>query len=199
VYRILGLEPGLVFHRLHERSVGGAPALPHPLPAMRRGDHSRADDDKPVVVRGADAAPSGYALPWADATAPEAGERAPFAGVQLDRATIARKIAESRAASMLLTAIFDTDQTTDIHPAHGDGADRVAGLDQAHSALLRALAARPSWTWAAFRSLAAAHGVLPDGAFDLLNEVAIDAAGAPVIEDGDTLAVDNDVLLELLA
>ena len=50
-----------------------------------------------------------------------------------------------------------------------------------------------------FVSLAAAHGVLPDGALDLLNEVAIDTVGAPVAADGATLTVDHDVLLELLA
>jgi hypothetical protein len=40
--------------------------------------------------------------------------------------------------------------------------------------------------------------VLPAGALDVLNEVAIDTVGAPVIDDGDTLAVDNEVLGELL-
>jgi hypothetical protein len=40
---------------------------------------------------------------------------------------------------------------------------------------------------------------MPDGALDMLNEVAIDTAGAPLVEGGATLAVADDVLLELLA
>jgi hypothetical protein len=55
------------------------------------------------------------------------------------------------------------------------------------------------WTRAEFESLAANHGVLPDGALDLLNEVAIDIVGAPVVEGDTTLTVADDVLLELLA
>jgi hypothetical protein len=41
--------------------------------------------------------------------------------------------------------------------------------------------------------------VLPAGALDVLNEVAIETTGAPVLVDGDTLAIDNDVFLEMLA
>ncbi|BCB86565.1 TerB N-terminal domain-containing protein [Phytohabitans suffuscus] len=189
VYRILALEPDLVFHRLHERSLGGAPDLPRPLPASQ-------DSDGPVVVRVAEPVPTGYALPWA-------GDRARPAGVELDRAAITRKIAESRAAAALLTAIFDDEGDREHAPTAtqsvAGGTDRIVGLDVAHSALLRALTARPSWTRDEFASIAAAHGVLPAGALDVLNEVAIDAVGAPVIEDGDTLAVDNDVFQELLA
>jgi hypothetical protein len=187
VYRILGLEPDSVFQRLHERSVGGTPALPRP--AILAGPLRPGADgpDGPVVVQVADATPSGYALPWA-------ADGAASAGVTLDRAAITRTLAESGAAAALLDAIFHA----------GDEEERVippgiASLDPAHSALLRALATRPSWTREEFASLAATHRVLPDGALDRLNEAAIDSAGAPVIEDGDTLAVDDEVLRELLA
>ena len=177
--------------------------------------------DEPVMVRSADPVADGYALPWATtpfATEPAsepASERAglaervtlpagpdtPPGQVRLDRAAISRKLAESAAGATLLAAIFDEDgpaQGPD-GPAQGpDGPEPVAGLDPAHSALLRALAARPSWTREEFAVLAGAQGVLPDGALDLLNEIAIDVAGAPVIECGVTLAVDDDVLQELL-
>lgn len=190
LYRILGLEPDLVFQRLHERSVGGAPALPHTLP----GTHAGADEqDEPVVVQVADTTPSGYALPWAD-------DRASTPKVELDQAAIQRKIAESAAAATLLDAIFDAgDDPEQVARPDAGASGRVADLDLAHSALLHALTARPSWTRQEFASLAATHGVLPAGALDVLNEVAIERAGAPVVEDGDTLAVDNEVLLELLA
>ena len=204
VYRVLGLEPDLVFHRLHERSVGAAPTLPRPLPVARYGDHTATaqvgasvhEPDEPVAVQVADAVPSGYALPWA-------GDRALSAAVQLDQAAIRRTIADSAAVTTLLNTIFNNGDLLEQAPTAvqsvANGADLIASLDPAHSALLRALATRPSWSREEFASLAAAHGVLPDGALDVLNEVAIDATGVPLIEGDDTLAVDNDVLLELLA
>jgi hypothetical protein len=211
VYRILGLEPDLIFHRLHEGSVGGNAALRPPAPPADARPAPPADTswpssdgpDGPIVVRVADAAPSGYALPWADDPVPPAGIE--LDGVRLDRAAIAHKTAESAAAATLLDTIFDTGSDGEAsgygeaaRPDAG-GADRIAGLDRAHGALLRALATRPAWSRQEYASLAAAHGVLPDGALDVLNEAAIEATGAPVIEDGATLAVDNDVLVELLA
>jgi hypothetical protein len=194
VYRILGLEPDQVFHRLHERSVGVAPTLPGLLSDGPIGA-SADEQDQPVVVQVAEAAPTGYALPWA------AHDPALSADVPLDRATIMRTVAESGAAATLLSAIFDAEdeQPGAAEPPDAAGPEGIAGLDVAHTALLRALTTQPSWTRTEFRSLAAAHGVLPDGALDVLNEAAIDAVGAPVIEDDATLAVDNDVLVELLA
>lgn len=228
MYRILRLEPDLVFHRLHERSTGGAPALippvpPAPVPPVIKhsgGSDEAGEADGPVVVRAADTFASGYALPWAHATTPPptitpaAAITSPGSGVRLDQDAITRKIAESSAAARVLTEIFNSDPppgsgdllpNSDEPPGGPDPvndpdppAGQVIGLDQAHSALLRALAARPCWTRAEFALLASAHAVLPDGAVDLLNEVAIDVAGAPVIEDAATLAVDHDILLELL-
>jgi len=184
VYRILGLEPDLVFQRLHERSVGGVATLPRATASASPMWSDTGEHDGPVVVQVADVAPAGYALPWADG-----------AEVRLDRAVIARKTAESGAAATLLDTIFAAGEDRE----DASGTDRIAGLDAAHSALLHALAARPSWTREEFASLAAAHRVLPDGAVDVLNEVAIDRAGAPVLDEGDTLAVDDEVVQELLA
>jgi hypothetical protein len=205
VYRILGLEPNLVFQRLHEHSLGGPPASVRPTasagstgPLDRAGPERSNERDGPVVVRPAEAVPSGYALPWAATPAQPA---VPPGGLPLDPAAIMRKLAESAVTATLLSSIFDTDGPPEpdrpAPPVGGTGC--VAGFDLRHSLVLRALAARPSWTRAEFASLAAEHGVLPEGAFDLLNEVAIDAVGAPVLEDDVTLVVNNDVLLELLA
>jgi hypothetical protein len=190
VYRLLGLEPGLVFQRVHERSAGGAPAPPVSSKFTQSSDIPGPDE--PVVVQVAENVPNGYALPWAKHAPPAAGE------VLLDRAAVVRKIAESDAAAQLLTTIFDADPEPPAATRPAPAAEHITGLDQAHSALLRTLATRPSWTRDEFASLAATHGVLPDGAFDLLNEVAIEAVGAPVIEDAATLAVDHDVFQELL-
>jgi hypothetical protein len=170
VYRILGLDPATVFGRLHQSSLGGTRVAVGP----------RHPDDEPVVVRPAGPGPGGYALPWA--------EPGPATGaVALDRSTVRRTLDESAAAAALLTSIFEAGEPTPAAPDEG-----VPGLDRAHGRLLRALAARPVWTREEFASLAAAHGVLPDGALDLLNEVAIDAVGAAVVEEAATLGLDHD-------
>ncbi|MFV2019209.1 TerB N-terminal domain-containing protein [Micromonospora sp. LOL_023] len=100
IYRILDLDPDLVFRRLHERSVGGAPgfviaaqaataqltAAPVTAaagstpagPSSPTGDAGPAavrrcdEPDGPVVVQAAEAVPSGYALPWASSGPPPA-------------------------------------------------------------------------------------------------------------------------------
>jgi hypothetical protein len=169
--------------------------------------------DEPVVVRAADPRRGGFTLPWSPTRTadqpPEgvqpAGDGAAAGGaVRLDPAAISAKLQESAQVAGLLAGIFDTaDRDLDIDscssPAiHAAPADLIAGLDGAHSMLLRALAGQEHWTPEEFAALADAHGVLPDGALDLLNEVALDTTGGAVIVDGATLAVDHDVLQELL-
>jgi len=183
IYRILGLEVSALYYRLHAFSVGDGA-------------------DEPVVVRTADPRGGGFALPWSGDDGATRGE------LRLDQAAISRKIDESTAVASLLSAIFDPDSgdpdsgdpDTDgtVPVVAVDHADPIAGLDPAHSALLRALAEQQSWTRDEFAALAGAHGVLPDGALDVLNEAAMDTVGGPLIGDGATLAVDDDVLRELL-
>lgn len=175
IYRILRLEPALVFQRLHEHSLGPSTAT---AATVERGPGPTGTDE-PVVVQAAEGAPYGYALPWVVSPA-----------VSLDGKAIERKLAESTRAATLLAEIFEDDEPP---PAP------VTGFDAAHGGLLRALTSRTCWTREEFAALAAAHGVLPDGGLDRLNEVAIDTVGVAVIEDGTTLTVDHDVLQEMLA
>jgi len=183
IYRILGLDPALVFRRLHNFSVAGGP-------------------DEPVVVRTADPQRGGFTLPWSDAGTLPGENDTTRDELRLDPAAIRRKIDESAAVATLLASIFNADPDADADGAAAviavDHTDAIAGLDPAHSGLLRALAERPCWTRDEFAALAGAHGVLPDGAIDVLNEVAIDTVGEPVVPDGATLVVDDDVLQELL-
>lgn len=182
VYRILGLSVELVFQRLHARATGGGPALPR-LTGSGRTVTEAGQADEPVVVQTGDDRPAGFTLPWASA------------GPRLDQALIQRRVAESDAAATLLSTIFEEGTEEPVHEQPAP----VAGLDATHSALLRALGERPAWTREEFESVAAAHGLLPAGALDMLNEAAIDATGDPVIEGDAIITVAIDVLLELSA
>jgi TerB-C domain len=74
--------------------------------------------------------------------------------------------------------------------------DLVAGLDAAHTRLLRTLSARASWTRDEFRAAAASVGLLPDGALDVLNESALETCGDLVCEGEDPIGVNPTVLYE---
>jgi len=191
MYRVLGLRQDLLFSRLHESTVAGPrvgwSTAPAELPPSDRSD-------QPVVVRRADPVAGGHPLPWAitpPAVAPS--------GVRLDQPTITRKLAESAAVATLLGGIFDDDDPPAVGPPGPDeDTTEIAGLDLAHSRLLHRLAARRTWTHEEFSALARTHGVLPEGVLDLLNDVAIDTVGAPVVEGDTVLAVNDDILQELL-
>lgn len=181
-YRMLGLDTELVIRRLHQRSIGGG--------SPDRASHPQAED--PVVARRGGRADTGHALPWADTSPTAAG------GVQLSQATISRKITETTAVGTLLAAIFVEDEPIGGAPAATAGPDGATDLDPAHRDLLRELGARTSWARTDFAALAARYGVLPNGAVDLLNEVAMETAGEPVCEGDGDLVINSQVLQELL-
>jgi tellurite resistance protein len=205
IYKLLGLAPELIYGRLHQQVAGPAASAVTPPPGAG-----------PVVVRPAGPAPAGYALPPAPPAAHGApttdGQRVapPAFGVVLDDEVIAAKLAETAAVSALLTTIFTDEESPAPQPAalpaarHGEPAAQpttqavIPGLDAVHSDLLRSLAAQPTWTRAAYEDLADRHGVMPAGALDLLNEVAVDATGEPVAEGDDDIVINDYALQELL-
>jgi tellurite resistance protein len=109
----------------------------------------------------------------------------------LDRRKIEDKLAETEQASTLLGQIF-----ADEEPAAPTAP--TAGLDASHAALLREIAGRGTWERADFEERAAALGLLPDGALEMLNEAAFHLCGAPLLEGGETLEIDPEVLREML-
>ncbi len=199
-YRLLGLDPDLAYRRLHQHSVGQSGAEP--------SGHRVASADGPIVVRRPRARPPGHQLPRTapgSGTAPTEGTPGARAdagsGVQLSQEVISRKMIEAAAVSTLLASIFTDEAPTASAPAspcNEAGQGRPGGLDQAHSRLLGELATRSSWSRADFAELAAKHGVMPSGALDVINEVAMETAGEPVVEGDDELTVNDDALQELL-
>jgi TerB-C domain len=179
---MLGLDTELVIRRLHQRSIGGG--------SPDRASHPQAGE--PVVARRGGRADPGHALPWADTSPTAAG------GVLLSQATISRKITETTAVGTLLAAIFVDDEPIGGAPAATAGPDGATDLDPAHRDLLRELGNRASWARTDFAALAARYGVLPNGAVDLLNEVAMETAGEPVCEGDGDLVINSQVLQELL-
>ncbi len=128
----------------------------------------------------------------------------------LDQAFIDAKVRETSAVSNLLGSIFADDEHGDIalpasapssHPEGAEitGVNSVAGLDLAHSRLLRALAGVETSSTAEFASLAATYHLLAAGAIDVLNEAALDLAGDPLIAGEDLLIIDQTVFQEFFS
>jgi hypothetical protein len=65
--------------------------------------------------------------------------------------------------------------------------------------LLRRLIERTEWSRDEFAAIAAECRLLPDGAFDALNEAAFDRAGVPVLEGDDPIHIDQTTAKDLLA
>jgi tellurite resistance protein len=175
IFKLLGLDQARVYSSVHNAATTTRPA------------------SEPVTVRDPSAGPPSYAIP------PRPRQDGP-APVTLDHAAIAAKLAETAEVSALLAGIFADEPTPEpaLPEADPGGLPPVAGLDAAHSNLLRALAARDRWTRGELETLCAAGGLLPDGAVDTLNEAAYELAGDPVIDEVDTLVIDLRVAEEML-
>ncbi len=177
LFTALGLDPATVYSDVHALAAGG---------------------DQLTQVRIAGMPASAYALP------PQPVDfNAPRSSVTLDPALVAARLADSaRAASYLAEIFADDESATSVPAPAGPGAASpdsvVAGLDPAHSALLRRLTARAEWVRAEFEAVTAEYGLLPDGALDTLNEAAIDASGEPVCEGGDPIEINTFAVEEML-
>jgi hypothetical protein len=175
-YRLLGLEPDLVYRRLHQHSIAAA-----------------SPGERPIVVRQARLGPPQHSLPSEPPT------------FQLNQHLVRTNMAETDALSCMLASIFTHDDPVDgaslaarTHIDAKDGTDSGRlGLDEAHSRLLDELVTRSSWSRTDFAELADRHGVLPSGALDVINEAAMDIVGEPVIDGDDELTVNDQVLREV--
>ncbi|WP_257570931.1 TerB N-terminal domain-containing protein [Streptomyces sp. NP160] len=185
IFKLLGLDTASVYSRLHTSTTAGPPAA-----------------QGPVVVRAASSRKTGYAIP----APPRVDEVKPSgtpgrSQVRLDSAAIEAKLAETHAVSMLLGSIF-TEEPDDVvatpAPKAADAPPPVAGLDTAHSALLRVLVTRARWSRADLEAECANLSLLPDGALDTLNEAAYDVTGDPVVEGDNLIDINTDVAAEML-
>ena len=176
IFKLLGLDPASVYSRVHAAATGGLPAA------------------GPVTVRQQSPGAPGYAVPSRPAS--EADQRGV---VRLDEAVVLAKLAETPAVSALLGSIFTEDDQAPSPPAPPTSDIRLAGLDGPHSALLRALAVRGSWSRGELEAECVRLSLLPDGALDTLNEAAYDAVGDPFADGEDPIDINRDVAQEMLA
>jgi hypothetical protein len=139
---------------------------------------------EPVTIREARPSP-GYAIPA------EEGR------VKLDRSVLAARLAEAAEVAALLGSVFAEPNEAPSPPVPPT-AQPVAGLDGAHSALLRALAERDTISRAEWSELTSQARLMPDGALDRLNEASYEVTGEPLAEGDDPIEINRYVMGELL-
>ena len=173
MFGYLGLDESDVYRHLHGLDIG------EPGPALAGGT-------RPEARR---------TLPDADADA------SPGPAVALDPAKVRARLADTARVSALLTDIF-TDEEAPREPAatpNGAGTHSIIeGLDEPHSQLVRALAARPQWDRGSVDELARSFGLpFTDSALDVIDEVAIEISGEPIIECHDPVVLNTYAVKEM--
>lgn len=118
--------------------------------------------------------------------------------VSLDMEQVQAKLHETRAVSALLSGVFVEDED-EVSPSAKPSEPGIAGLDPAHSALLRQLAGRTSIARSELEAEARALRLLPDGALDTINDAAFDRVGVAIATGDDPIDVDTTALEEMLA
>jgi tellurite resistance protein len=143
-----------------------------------------------LVTATRDKPSSSYPLPPQRA---EGGQR-----VALNEALIRVMERETAQVREILGKILTDDSEKEEEATNDAGPQtRTEGLDGPHEAFLRELITRANWERATLIEFCDAHGLMLDGALELINDWAYERANAPLIEDGDQVYVDLELFREI--
>jgi uncharacterized protein/uncharacterized tellurite resistance protein B-like protein len=182
LYRLLGIDTGALYNELHGVSATLDQGSPAPAPGM--------------------SSPRLPSKPQSAAAVPATG------GIKLDPARIAALQVETARVTEMLSKVFVEQETTERatipvdEPQSRDAPQptpTLLGLDPEHSAFLRLLLTRPSWSRAELEDMAADMELMLDGALERLNEATLDAHERPVAEGVDPIEIAQDLLQEVPA
>lgn len=131
---------------------------------------------------------------------PGAAPRDAYRSLDMERV---RSIVDEDGSSAVWSDLLGEEEELGAWAAEDESrADRtqtVAGLDQPHSDLVRALADRAHMARAEFGRIAEGLGLLPDGALHTINDAAYDKCDDILIEGDDELTIVREVLGRMLA
>ena len=178
VFGVLGLDPSEVYTKLHNVGIGD--------------DASQAPrSSRPHAAEAIASASSGGS--------PTPKKSATTSSVMLDPARVRARLAESEAVFGVLKDIFAEREADAPSPPERSAAAGIWGLDAAHSALVRELVGRRTWSRSEYEDVAQRLRLMPGGALETLNEAAYEATGEAFVEGDDTLDVRLDLLSETVA
>lgn len=169
---MLGIQAEEIYSRVH---------------AMAAGATSNAQSSQNIA--GPNAKDSGgYPIP----SRPD-----PDASVQLDMNAVKAKLAESAQISAILGDIFSEEEAAAVVAAPAVKTSK-GKISSPYDTLLLRLVERSAWTRTEFEGVSTECRLLPDGAFDSLNEAAFEHIGGPILEGEDPIYIDTNAARELL-
>lgn len=122
-------------------------------------------------------------------------------GFRLDPEKIATLQRDTAKVSALLANIFAEELPDPVAPPPGLTAideepaeTGLLGLDDAHSALLRLMLSRPTWTRAELQDTASDLELMLDGALEQINDASFDAYDLPFSEGDDPLEINPEFI-----
>jgi uncharacterized tellurite resistance protein B-like protein len=159
-------------------------------------DYRRASKEPVEVQPGTRRASPGEAIP-------EPFEE-PSKPVILNEEILRRKFAETREVEGILAKAMSTPEVVIKEPS--DRAARVSepvadprfnGLDVRYHTALSELIRRPAWSKDDFEELVRRHGLMPSGAFDAINEWALERLDDTILEEqGNDLFVQSTLIAQ---
>ncbi len=176
LYKLLNLEPSVLYSDLHALECDAS-----------------GPEEGPVTVRQASKGAPQHRIPPPPKTAP-------LEPITLDHSRIERVRRETEVVASVLSGIFATPtDDSDPDPIQEPSIDEPVafeGLDRRHASLLDEILGREAWSRAEIEALCRGFELMPDGAMETLNEWSFERFDAAIIEYGDTLFVQYDVLPE---
>ncbi|HUO01119.1 MAG TPA: TerB N-terminal domain-containing protein, partial [Bradyrhizobium sp.] len=178
IYKAIGLDDDKVLGDIHAFMSAATPAT------------------EPVTVHIGNRETQGYAIPKPPR---------PEEGVQLDPLRI-QQISESTArVSEILAKVFVTDEAAaaaGAPPAEAPASeqdeselqDMFDGLDPPYRSFVSELLTRETWPGEDIDRLARSFGLMRDGAIEAVNEWAFDRHGDALLQDGEPLTVNTELL-----
>lgn len=172
-YKLLEFEPHTLYSDLHALEGGGV-----------------TTEDDPITIRPATAEAREHRIP--SESAPEkAGP------IMLNHARIEQVRRETEVVATVLSDIFAEPEETEpaLTPeVEAEMPSAFDGLDRRHTAFVDELLRLESWSRTDFEALCRSLQLLPDGAIETVNEWSFERFDAALIDDGDPLVIQYDVL-----
>ena len=200
VYRLLGLQASALYSELHVASTAAEaiadtdprnPARASPTPTARAPE-APTSTPRDAEERG---------LPGSPAAVPNSRKET---GFKLDPVRIAALQRDSERVIAMLSKVFEEQgppssvaaqpNTDSVESDFDEKTARLLGLDPEHSAFLRVLLTRQSWTRAELADIAADMELMLDGALERVNEAALDAYDARIVDGDDPIEIAQDLI-----
>ncbi|MEM7375602.1 MAG: TerB N-terminal domain-containing protein [Bacteroidota bacterium] len=146
--------------------------------------------DEPVLVKMAESKIS-YTIPQE-----EKAETAARSGMVLDLARIEAIRQETHQVSQILSDVFVEPEVEEVieEIEQGEENEIFKGLDSDHAQLLDELLTRKEWARKEYVQLCTEFSLMAEGAMETINDWALDIHDDVVIEDGDLVVINKELL-----